>query len=172
MAATGFSDYMEKVVCEWLFKSKKTAAAAQSMATAGIAALSMSLHTGDTGDTGLLEVAHTNAYERGFKSGGTQAAGCPADVDDASGAHAIMWTIVTVSGTAQGVTNATTITFPTCATAAWNGGTAIQTWGFFDNATYGAGNFIMTGTITGGGVSVTVGVTLSFTVGNLSFNID
>ena len=156
----GFSDYFEKGIIRWLFKTNKDGSAATALASTGPADLYVSLHSADPSDTGASELSGNN-YARVHMA---------KDADDSSG-NAVNWNVSAASGSAWGVTNKVAVTFNVATTADWNGGAAIKWCGLWDAST--SGNFLMAGTVNGStGVVVSVGVTLSFAAGQLAFTAD
>jgi hypothetical protein len=158
----GFSDYLEKGIIRWLFKSNLDAQAtpAVALASSGPTDLYLSLHGGDPSDTGASELSG-NGYARVHVA---------KDANDKSGS-AVTWTQSAASGTAWGVTNVNAVVF-VAGSGPWNGGSVIKWFGLWDAVT--TGNFLMGGTINGstGVPDVLAGVGITFAAGQLAFTAD
>jgi hypothetical protein len=153
---TGFSDSFEQRLLNWIFKQT-----ALTLPTS----LYYSLHGSDPGDTctGELVSGTSPSYARSNTA--------PPDAN--SGATVNYHAFDTVSSATR-ASNKLAITFPT-ATGNWNSSAAINWWCLWDQVS--AGNCLLCGTISGGGVIVLNGNTLSFagsgsSPGQLTFTVD
>lgn len=145
----GLSNTLEKELLDRIFKQT---------AMSGISALHVSIHSADPADTGANELPLAGGYARQQLD---------PDVNNTTHTN---WSSVGTTGTAQEVTNAAAITFPT-ATADWNGGSPVTYFGLFTAGT--GGTFIGGGQVNGTtGAYVLSGNILSFPIGNLHFQID
>lgn len=151
--AAGFSNFMETKIFDWMVRG-------QAMGSA-LTNLAVSLHSADPTDTCGSELSS------GTSSGYARA---PLDADVTTETN---WQQDTVSTTRR-FSNKLNVTFPT-ATGNWNSSTAIPYWCMWDADT--SGNCLVCGSITGGGVIILNGNTLSFTgsgtpPGQLTFTVD
>jgi len=147
----GFSNQIELRTLEAIFKSTTF-----TLPTV----LHVSLHSADPGDDGTNEISG-NAYARAQND------------PDPNNSTNTKWTAVNQASAASKIENASVITFPTASGGNWNSGSAIPNFGLWDHATNtAAANFMLGGSISGGGVVVNDTQTLSFDANQLDITLD